>query len=187
MTGHQHSHQHRNRRSIRHSLEPLPDPDLICRRCKIPGRQHHRILCPSLLTILDHRHGIVDILRRRARNNGPVLVARIVEGFALALDQVVALVGLQEDGFAGAAEDYEAFDAAADEEEGVRGLRFGVDGWGGGVVGGAAFGDEEGWDRDLGGWLGSATVAGVSGTYVDPLRRWCGHLRSIRKRHPFGE
>lgn len=61
----------------------------------------------------------------------------------------MALLVLQEDGLAGAAEDDEALDAAADEEEAVLGLRRDVDGWGGGVVRLGALFDEEGRDGDL--------------------------------------
>ena len=144
-----HSHEHGNGRPIRNSLKPLPNPNLIRRRSKIAWREHHRILRACRLTILDHLHRIINILRRGAGDDRPVLVARIVERFPLALDQLVSLLVLQEDGLAGAAQDHQPFDTAAHEEEAVFGLRLDVDGRGGGVVRGRAFFDEEGWDGDL--------------------------------------
>jgi hypothetical protein len=94
-----------------------------------PWRQDHSILRPGSLAILNHLNCGVNVLRRRPRNDRPILETRIIQRLPLTLDQLVALVLLEKDGLACAAEDHQTLDAAADEEEGVCSLRFDVNGW----------------------------------------------------------
>lgn len=123
-----HSHKHWEDSLVRNGLEPFLYTDLVCIRCKVTWAQDHSILRSSILAPLNHLDCLVDVLSRRAGDDGPILVASIIQSFPLTTNECMALFILNEDRFASAAQYYETFDTALHEEQRMPALRFNVDG-----------------------------------------------------------
>lgn len=124
-----HVHQNGNRRTVCYHFKPLLQTCLARGGCKVGWTENHGILGTCGLTVLDHVYGIINILCRRARNNGTVLIARIVQRLSLAFDQLVTLGIAYEDGLSCAAQDDQTLHAALDQEERVCGLCVEIEGW----------------------------------------------------------
>lgn len=121
------SHQDRDGRSVRYSLKPFPNTNLVCGRSKIPRCQDHCVLCSRSLAVFNHIYCVVYVLRCGTSNDRSVFESSIVQCFPLTLDQLMALFVLQEDGFAGAAQNHKTFDPTSYEEQTVLALRLCVD------------------------------------------------------------
>lgn len=152
-------HHDWDRTLVRDGCKPLYNALLRTRTREIPRYQTQPPLTPRLLRTLQLLHHLLDILRRRPRNDGVILKPRILKLLPYGREHFESLLVGEMDCFSCGPEHDEATDPGFREVDGVCGLGCEVERGGGGAVVCGGFGDEEGWDGD-----------------VDACGRWACHV-----------
>lgn len=107
---------------VRNMREPLDNALLRARSCEVSWDEHEAPLRAGLFGAFELIYDLLDVLGGGAGDDGVVFEACVLEGLADGGEDRETLGVAEVDGFAGAAEDHEAFDAGLCEVEGVCGL-----------------------------------------------------------------